>query len=301
MEKQFRVTVLCNGNGDVYSMTNDRINLDLEKDKVVIFADILGFSKKIKDIATYQDDIKSSLSNNERTDGCICQLSNIYKALTQMDNSKEIQNYRNYKFWWISDSILLTSNYDKIGFILDIIANFSRLMLTFGMLIRGGISCGDIHDSDNIVGVPYIEAVELEKKANYPRIIIQKDKYSKIKQYLCNEYEFMRDYFKLTETDDFFEFDFIEYNICGGVSKNFSAITLEEYVSIFKNEMDSRIKTNEKDIKIIEKYAWLGKKLISITEKHREDYDTNTNELCLFKNSQQILDTIMQYKAIDLL
>lgn len=281
-------------------MIGDLINLNLEKDKVVIFADMLGFSGKIRNMDLYQENINDSISSNKKTDGCIEELGCLYNIITQKDNSKEIQKSRGYIFRWISDSIILTSKYDKIGFILDKVANLSNTILTLGMLIRGGISCGNLHDSDNIIGVPYIEAVELEKMANYPRILIHKDKYVKIETHLCGKYEFMKKYFKPTEMGNYLEFDFIEYNICGGTSKVFSKSHLSDYVDFFVKQMDECIK-KEKDIKIIEKYAWLGKKLLTIIDKYKDDYDKNANEMCEFKDSQQMIDGIKKYKIIDMI
>lgn len=280
-------------------MIGDLINLGLEKDKVVIFADMLGFSEKIKNMDLYQENINNSISGNKKTDGCIDDLDSLYNIITQKDNSKEIQESNGYTFRWISDSIILTSKYDNIGLILDKISNLSNTIITLGMIIRGGISCGNLHDSDNIIGVPYIEAVELEKMANYPRILIHKDKYIKIKTHLCGEYEFMKEYFKPTEMDNYLEFDFIEYSICGGTSKVFSELALATYVDFFVKQMDDIIK-KEKDIKIIEKYAWLGKKLLSIIDNYKDDYDKKENEICEFKYSKQMIDEIKKYKIIDI-
>lgn len=280
-------------------MIGDLINLGLEKDKVVIFADMLGFSEKIKNMDLYQENMNNPISSNKKTDGCIDDLDSLYNIITQKDNSKEIQESKGYKFRWISDSIILTSKYDNIGLILDRISNLSNTIITLGMIIRGGISCGNLHDSDNIIGVPYIEAVELEKMANYPRILIHKDKYTKINTHLCGEYEFMKEYFKPTEMENYLEFDFIEYSICGGILKVFSEFHLANYVNFFVKQMDDIIK-KEKDIKIIEKYAWLGKKLLAIIDNYKGDYDKCANELCQFKNSQQMIDEIKKYKIIDI-
>ena len=272
-------------------MIDNKIFLDLEKDKIVVFLDVLGFSDKICEAAKYQDEIKASVDKKTPM-SCICNLSNIYDTVVNVDNSNEVQENKDFKFMWVSDSIVLISKYENIGLVLDRVASMSRLFLTFDMLIRGGISCGDIHYRDNVVGVPYIDAVKLEKKAKYPRVLISKENYEIIKPYLKNsEYNFMHDFFKKTEFNEYWEFDFIEYNILGGLTKKFNMETLEYYVSVFKNEMDLLCNHDEKNTRILEKYVWLGKKLIDIIEIHSNKID----------NPERMIEDIQKYKIIDVL
>ena len=272
-------------------MLSNKIFLDLEKENIVVFLDVLGFSDKICEAAKYQDEIKAS-GDEKAPPSRICNLSNIYDIVVNVDNSKEIQADKDFKFMWVSDSIVLISKYENIGLVLDRVASMSKLFLTLNMLIRGGISCGDIHYRDNVVGVPYIEAVKLEKKAKYPRVLISKENYEIIKLYLKNsEYNFMHDFFKKTEFNEYWEFDFIEYNILGGLTKKFNMETLEYYVSVFKNEMDFLCNHDEKNTKILEKYVWFGKKLIDIIEIHSNKID----------NPERMIEDIQKYKIIDVL
>lgn len=272
---------------------NNMINLNLEKNKVVIFADILGFSKKIRDINEYQAEIQKNISNKEQTNGCIKSLSNIYKIVTKIDNSDIIQDCRDYKFAWLSDSIILISSYKNVGFILDRIANMSLLLSTFNMLLRGGISCGDLHDSDNIMGVPFIEAVELEKEANYPRMLITEKNYTQIEPYFLGRYNILKNYFKPIKKGDWFEFDFIEYNILGGLKNELSTLILEKYVELIENEIDT-IKGNSR---VSEKYLWLSKKLLSITMNYAKDIDKKSDDFQNFKNSQDVKNHLTKYIA----
>ena len=280
-------------------MDGNKIFLDLEKNNVVVFLDILGFSNKICEIAKYQDEIETAMDKQIST-SCICNLPNIYNIVVNIDNSEDIQKEKRLKFMWVSDSIVLISKYENIGLILDSVASISRLLLTFNMLIRGGMSCGDIHYKDNVVGVPYIEAVQLEKEAKYPRVLISKENYKILKPYLKNsEYQFMYDFFKKAELDEYWEFDFIEYNICGGVSKNFSIITLDSYIELFKKESKSLYYSNDstENDRILDKYIWLGKKLIDIVNKYSEKIDNIVmpSSKFRFNNSKELIVDIEKY------
>ena len=57
---------------------------------------------------------------------------------------------------------------------LSLVADIQRTFIVkYGLFLRGGITCGDISINDDFVfGQGLIDAVEMEAKANYPRIVI---------------------------------------------------------------------------------------------------------------------------------
>ena len=132
--------------------------------KVVAFLDIMGFKEIVE---------KSQLDDYSRM--------NLIKTLTDLqaqrfygsiylgkDNPKELISF--------SDSIVISYSVSK-GTILDIIYDILWMQIELaqaGLLLRGGVTIGDVFHSGNvIVGPAMIKAFEMESKiAIYPRVIV---------------------------------------------------------------------------------------------------------------------------------
>ncbi len=133
------------------------MSIDISKGKksIVAFLDVLGFTEliyannyeKVNDYFNTAIDILSEIDKNE----------NISKHI-------------------ISDSIILFTDieFDYFKILLQYIQSIQTQFFLKDIFIRGSISKGEIYLNDNniIAGKGLIKAFNLEKKALYPRVII---------------------------------------------------------------------------------------------------------------------------------
>lgn len=144
---------------------------------------------------------------------------------------------------------------------LDFIVKILEKLIEYRFLARGGLAYGDlVHDNAKIFGPALVKAVELEKKARYPRIIID-DSLRELTiptignatiDYLSFLTNFV--YIKNDPEDGLPYIDYI-YSILArehkGASKTYKDV-LDEIISEGLHASDERI---------IEKYEWLAKKV----------------------------------------
>ena len=144
---------------------------------ICCFIDILGY----KDIIC-----NSSDEENEKN---IEKLRGMYSYFENLNNG-HIDEYRNYKVRTFSDNIYIevqlkkdrifslgVCNEGNIANILRELSHFQNMMFVeWGFFVRGAIVYGEVYSDNNIIyGKGIIEAVEGEKKAKFPRIIISEE------------------------------------------------------------------------------------------------------------------------------
>lgn len=127
------------------------------EEKFVAFIDVLGFKELVFSNANTKLFEYFEIILNERS-----RLKNL---------GSEIQSTL------ISDSIIISTALTNQGLhdIISIVKGIQSKLLLKGILLRGAISFGEIYiDEENnvVVGKALIKAYELEKKAIYPRVII---------------------------------------------------------------------------------------------------------------------------------
>lgn len=136
------------------------------------------------DILGYKDIICNS--SDEENEENIKKLKNIYSEFEKFNNGYQ-DKYRNYKVKNFSDNIYIeikleedTIGVSNIGDVFNVLRNlchFQNIMFVeYDFFIRGGIVYGNVYSDENIIyGKGIVEAVESEKKAKFPRIIISKE------------------------------------------------------------------------------------------------------------------------------
>jgi len=143
------------------------MSIDLNyKIKAVAFLDILGFKsivKKSEDIQFREKLIKSLVELKGM------EMSRENMAGVKFDYGKELTAF--------SDSIVISYDISNDGAIFNILYDiiFMQIdLIAMGLLLRGGITLGDVfHDGGVVVGPGMIKAYEMESKiAIYPRIIV---------------------------------------------------------------------------------------------------------------------------------
>jgi hypothetical protein len=139
---------------------------------VVAHMDLLGFSKAVTE--TWPDTINTlnvlrKALINERT-RCRAKIKNIDITF-------------NPKIILISDSIFVIQKTEDIDYLTSIVSTYHliencyliwRLCIENGFTVRGGITYGDIHWNEEYMqlqGPAIVSAINLEKQANYSRII----------------------------------------------------------------------------------------------------------------------------------
>lgn len=128
------------------------------QNKLVAFIDVLGFSNLV-----YSNKME--------------EINSYYEML--LTGFREVARRKRLDFLLISDSIVVYAPLKKqnLATFVSVLYGLQYKLLLKGILIRGGISYGNLYTSkkDNIVvGTGLINAYKLESQAIYPRIIIDR-------------------------------------------------------------------------------------------------------------------------------
>lgn len=162
----------------------------------------------------------------------------------------------------MSDSIIIAIQQqyrDSLAFVIYAAGELQRELFKKGILIRGGISCGELYWDDEIVyGRGLVQAYELENCACFPRIIISGNT---IRNYLKKE----RTHGVIYPTDFLFR-DSDAWFFC-------RSFLNERTCDIF-SWVNSMLEKEDITGSIREKYVWLQNWL-----KKSEEYDVSEVEL----------------------
>lgn len=134
--------------------------------RLVAFIDILGFSAMVE----------KSVQDEEYRDKIFRALEQIQHQVNYNEEKKKEEN-RDFEMVQFSDSLVVSQRYnDTVSFSTFIMRiNFiQKILADEGILIRGGISAGDLYHKNTIAyGPAFIRAYKLESSlADFPRIII---------------------------------------------------------------------------------------------------------------------------------
>jgi len=147
------------------------------EDRLCLFLDILAFKNHIDESAKL-DPSQIKKSGQQMT------VSRLYIALNEINNALTYEigglNYRSSKtVSQFSDSIVVSYKLDEESAVYDMLFDIYLLQINLiqrGLLVRGAITSGQlIHDERLVFGPALNEAVELEKLAMYPRVILTQE------------------------------------------------------------------------------------------------------------------------------
>jgi hypothetical protein len=161
------------------------------EERLLLFADILGWSaanstesselllKVVRQLhspaETYSEALKAQMQ------GAVGTL--VHAELGPMKVSSVNPMYLDVQFGAFSDNILLSMPSSFGARITGQVPSLIRTLLRQGFLLRGAVTIGDLyHNESAVFGKPLVEAVELEKKAEYPRILIDQKAICKINE-----------------------------------------------------------------------------------------------------------------------
>lgn len=136
------------------------------QDRYIAFIDILGFKESVK--VSYQDELEFERLNRDMR----------FIQRLQSENYKAPYGsaYLGMEFSLFSDSIIISYPADGPGNAFNILLEIAYICLELvgmGYLLRGSITVGPLmHEGSICFGPAMNEVVDLEKKANYPRILV---------------------------------------------------------------------------------------------------------------------------------
>ena len=143
--------------------------------RAIAFLDILGFKDLIKKVEKGDQEARRQF-NGFRT---------VVDAFVSFDNetlSNLMPTHLQPQYIFVSDSIIISAplqdpaGYDGLVTVTLKAIQLTHKLLEFGLSIRGGIAVGKVlQDPKNIFGSGYVEAIDVEKKADYPRILLSDD------------------------------------------------------------------------------------------------------------------------------
>lgn len=225
------------------------------ENRYVLFLDILGFKKLIKDTET---DLNQSKVND------------LYYALSIIQKFSLGEPFIPRNTTQFSDSIVISFNDDnklELIYLFDEIIGLLMEMIGKKIIFRGAISYGKFfHDNKILFGPALVEAYETETKAAiYPRVILDKSIIRIFKETETINNRFPLNYidqFLKVDFDDNYYIDYFEYPLTKtGNLKEY--IEYMEQLRMLIHTENGNAKTT--DIKI--KYGWMKNKFNDALKK----------------------------------
>lgn len=250
--KSFNYTLI---NFNSKNIVNDEDNLvkyqyymNLEKDKLVVFIDILGFSVKV--LANE----KTQLSDSGTM---IINFESVFEIINSYNTSAKINENSRFKFLWVSDSLIFTSDINNFDIVLNEVSKLINSFYCYGLAVRGAITLGSLYHETNIWGPAFIKAVEDEKKAKFPRIIIKKEVLK-----LVPEVSEFRNYFKASDIADYYYYDYFNWLFSKNILQKKSITSV---LKIYSKMISNNIRENIE----LEKYNWLREEMMRNLDEKR--------------------------------
>jgi len=225
------------------------------EERVIAFLDILGFKKIIEETET----------ETKKFEDLLDVLKRIKEGVEQLKTGK--YNPTDIRMSTFSDSIIISA---KITEHMD--AFVQQLLMTNiwlleqGCFVRGGVDYGKVYHNENMIfGPAFIKAYELEKSADYPRILFSKEAIKKLhhnKQPNSKiAVSITHSYFK-RDCDGLCYLDYFNYanNAEEGYAK---------FICNLEKMMDKNIASNLDDVGVIKKMDWIKNK-IQLCNKNQE-------------------------------
>ena len=253
--------------------------LHMEPDKVVFFADVLGFSCMVK----------RNLETSEKSSGLNIDFERVFLDLIER-YSREYQKKFNIKFLWVSDSILISCDISNINKLVEDVDYVIHQLLCAHCAVRGAITVGYLYHEENLWGTAVIDANDLEKHiAIYPRIIISSDDFARLQ--LADA---KKCFFKETELSEFLYYDHFDSYFGEQVQlgKQLGS-TIKVYISFINDQFQSSTEDKHK-----RKWAYLAMHLSETIEKY-SDYINDEHQHAIAQADGSVVShlSVAEYQA----
>ncbi len=146
--------------------------MDVYEQRIIVYADILGWSNACNDMARFPSLQKAADKIADYARKFSLPVKESLKN-AQGVSPESIEQHAVIQFSFFSDNFAISAPVNLVEMIFKIISFATHELLRVGFLIRGGVTVGGLYHNDAgvIFGPALIEAVAIEKKACYPRII----------------------------------------------------------------------------------------------------------------------------------
>ncbi len=149
------------------------------EDRLCLFLDILGFKAMIDDSVKDPEKANKTSARPMTAQRIHSALSAINEAMTfELSGASDLIKSTK-RVTQFSDSIVVSYRMAEPGAVFDMLYDIYLLQISLiqrGISVRGAISSGKLfHDEEIVFGPALVEAVELEKLAMYPRVILSRE------------------------------------------------------------------------------------------------------------------------------
>jgi len=149
--------------------------------RIVAFADILGWRAITQDKeCTYLYEVVNSIKKHA---------DNFSEPMKETIanapgfTSQDIAQHSGIEFSFFSDSLAVSAPVACGEFLFKILSWACDRLLSKGLLVRGGVTIGDVWHRERIIfGPALVEAVEMEETTEHPRLLCSE----KLVKYLCS-------------------------------------------------------------------------------------------------------------------
>jgi hypothetical protein len=223
------------------------------EERVIAFFDILGF--------------KELICKNVKNDAFIRDILNWPKEYIEREQGKksEQERYKNTNFSFMSDSIIISFKRETTHGVFNLLNDILSIIIGYinkSILCRGSIVTGKmIHENDLLFGPDFCRAVEFEKKAKYPRILVDEDVLQAGEEYpnknLVAEVEgpFNKAFLR-KDNDGLFYIDYFSTLLSPSIDD--LKIQQMDYIKTLNTMILAGIKNSDRNIR--EKYEWMKNK-----------------------------------------
>lgn len=215
------------------------------EERLVAFLDILGF----KEI------IKKTESETTELENLISLLRRIKDGIEELD--KEDENPTDIRMSVFSDSIIISAALTKdVNIFAGQLLQTNIWLLEQGYFVRGGVDYGKVYHKENTVfGPAFIRAYELEKIADYPRIILSENAKEKLhhEKYENNIGMKLSSFYFKKDCDGLY---YIDYFNCAHSGEGY-----EFYLNNLEKMTNDNMSNNIGNESIIKKMEWIKNKI----------------------------------------
>jgi hypothetical protein len=238
------------------------VELEQYENRVIVFIDILGFREQVKQTTT---DPRHFI-NLRNTLNFISDLKS-HNDKTEKELGREITVF--------SDSIVISYPVEMLGSVFWLLLDVVHIQLDMmqkGILMRGGITFGQLCHNDNIVfGPAMVDAYDLESKvAIYPRVVVNEKLFQLAGEHSHNSpEEEVKSVLELCKKDwdGQWYVDFLRQHQEVNTEQQYL-----EAIKIIKGVIESEIEKNQAKPSIKMKYQWLQRYFNEVVSELLPDF-----------------------------
>lgn len=145
--------------------------MDAYEQKIIGYVDILGWSSSCEDSSTFPHLREATQTIASHAQNFSDSLKRVLRN-TQGVHTEVTDQHCGVEFSFFSDNFAVSVPIQNPDIVFKILAYASHHLLLCGFSVRGAVALGDLYHNRGIIfGPALVGAVELEKVAEYPRIL----------------------------------------------------------------------------------------------------------------------------------